>query len=276
MDLADRLGVIIIDEVAAVSLTIFSPQLLETHVSQMTELIQRDKNRASVVMWSVANEPRSEVAAAETYFRDIIAHTRSLDSTRPVIVILFTNYANDKAAQWADIIGLNRYHNWYTDLGHVGLLDGVVERAVIKESLDWINRYQRPFIYTEYGADTIPGMHLSPSFIFTEEFQMEYFREHFRAFDFLRKNSTLFIGEMVWNFADFMTKQEITRVVGNKKGVFTRDRQPKASAHLLRSRYFHLANEYSGYPIPEDLITAAPVYVDVLATATATGGQCKA
>ena len=42
---------------------------------------------------------------------------------------------------------------------------------------------------------------------------------------------------MPWVFSDFMTKQEIRRVVGNRKGVFTRDRQPKLAAHLLRQRY---------------------------------------
>ncbi len=46
---------------------------------------------------------------------------------------------------------------------------------------------------------------------------------------------------MIWNFADFMTKQQYHRVAGNRKGVFTRQRQPKAAAHLLRRRYWHLA-----------------------------------
>jgi len=46
-----------------------------------------------------------------------------------------------------------------------------------------------------------------------------------------------FVGEHIWNFADFATKQGITRVVGNKKGVFTRDRQPKMAAHMMRDRW---------------------------------------
>ncbi len=33
---------------------------------------------------------------------------------------------------------------------------------------------------------------------------------------------------------------EITRVVGNKKGILTRQRQPKAAARVLRSRYQHI------------------------------------
>uniref|UniRef100_T1H600 Glycoside hydrolase family 2 catalytic domain-containing protein n=1 Tax=Megaselia scalaris TaxID=36166 RepID=T1H600_MEGSC len=74
-----------------------------------------------------------------------------------------------------------------------------------------------------------------------EEFQTTLCK-HFKAFDILRKTGW-FIGEFVWNFADFKTAQTITRVGGNKKGVFTRSRQPKAVAHLLRKRYFAIGQE---------------------------------
>lgn len=63
---------------------------------------------------------------------------------------------------------------------------------------------------------------------------------------------------MIWrNVYDF---SGITRIVGNRKGIFTRDRQPKASAHLLRTRYHMLAQEYDGYPWPKDLPQPIPVY----------------
>jgi len=108
---------------------------------------------------------------------------------------------------------------------------------------------------------TSPTLNLeqSPEFVFTEEYQIEYLKEHFKAFDTLRKDGLL-AGEMIWNFADFMTVQGITRIVGNRKGIFTRDRQPKASAHLLRTRYHLLANETEGYPMPSDLQNLLPVY----------------
>lgn len=47
----------------------------------------------------------------------------------------------------------------------------------------------------------------------------------------------------------------VTRVGGNKKGVFTRNRQPKAVAHLLRKRYFALGREIDQCNLPEDLFT---------------------
>jgi len=270
MDLVDELGIVIIDECSAVSLTIFGSGLLEFHKNEMTQLIQRDKNHPSVVIWSVANEPRSEDANAEEYFRQVFAHTRSLDTTRPVGIVLYTNYARDKAAQFADIVCLNRYHAWYSDVGEMV----VVNQAVKAEAYHWMTTYKKPFIYTEYGSDTIAGLHASPSLMFTEEWQTDYMREYFKAFDEMRANTTVtFIGEMIWNFADFMTKSEVQRVVGNKKGVFTRDRQPKASAHLLRSRYHILANNLYDYTIPSDLHQSSPVYPFGKAKTT---GSCSA
>jgi beta-glucuronidase len=69
--------------------------------------------------------------------------------------------------------------------------------------------------------------------MFTEEYQCEFLRRYHAVFDRL----DFVVGEHVWNFADFMTKQGVKRVVGNRKGVFTRRRQPKAAAHLLRERW---------------------------------------
>jgi beta-glucuronidase len=69
--------------------------------------------------------------------------------------------------------------------------------------------------------------------MFTEEFQVEFYRSNHEVFDEYKE----FIGEQVWNFADFATSQGIVRVQGNKKGIFTRDRKPKAVAHHLRERW---------------------------------------
>ena len=88
----------------------------------------------------------------------------------------------------------------------------------------WREAHSKPILVTEYGADTVAGLHTLPSVSFSEEFQDDFLREYFRAFDDAKAEGW-FIGEMVWNFADFMTKQEARRVAGNKKGVFTRYRK---------------------------------------------------
>jgi len=67
----------------------------------------------------------------------------------------------------------------------------------------------------------------------SEEFQVELLAMYHRVFDRI----DAVVGEQIWNFADFATRAGISRVDGNKKGVFTRDRRPKASAHALRHRW---------------------------------------
>ena len=104
MDFADRNGIVIIDECPGVALDHFEAPLLAHHLAVMTELVARDKNHPSVVMWSVGNEPRSyrnqsggqpslgghlsdDPRCAGEYFKQVAGHTRQLDPTRPVTLV---------------------------------------------------------------------------------------------------------------------------------------------------------------------------------------------
>ncbi len=66
-----------------------------------------------------------------------------------------------------DIIGLNRYSSWYNDLGHLEL----IQRQVVYDLRRWSEKYGKPIMLTEYGADTITEFHELPATIFTEEYQ---------------------------------------------------------------------------------------------------------
>ncbi|XP_066938200.1 beta-glucuronidase-like [Macrobrachium rosenbergii] len=237
MDMADREGIMVIDECPAVSLTNFNPSHLETHTEMMKEMIRRDKNRPSVIMWSVANEPVSSESKADSYFRQIVNTTKSLDPTRPVTAAINVGKNVDFASKYLDVIMVNKYYSWYSDTGHLEL----IENQTITEFTEWYNLRQKPVMISEYGAGTIIGIHRSPAFLWSEEYQGELLKNHFKAFDVLREQG-FFIGEMIWNFADFATPQNIIRVAGNRKGVLTRDRQPKLAAHILRQRYHALEN----------------------------------
>jgi beta-glucuronidase len=92
-------------------------------------------------------------------------------------------------------------------------------------------------LITEYGADTYPGLHDVLPNPWTEEYQVELLEMSHRVFDRIEA----VVGEEVWNFADFATAPGIMRVGGNRKGVFTRDRQPKAAALPLCRRWRGLA-----------------------------------
>jgi beta-glucuronidase len=88
---------------------------------------------------------------------------------------------------------------------------------------------------SEYGTDTIAGLHKLPDVIFSEEYQIEFYKENNRALDDL----DFIIGEHLWAFADFATSFGLRRFDGNKKGIFTRQRQPKSAAFVIRERWTH-------------------------------------
>lgn len=83
-----RLGFLIIGECPSVDTENFSPILLARHKDSLSELIRRDKNRPSVIMWSIANEPRTQLPEAGEYFKQVAHHTKSLDPTRPITIAM--------------------------------------------------------------------------------------------------------------------------------------------------------------------------------------------
>lgn len=238
MDRADAEGIMVIDECPAVGLKSFGNKLLQHHKDVLTELFNRDKNRPSVIAWSVANEPSSNKKEADKYFQQVVGHIKSLDSNRPVTAALNADYYKDKAGKYLDFVMLNHYFSWYSDTGYTEVIKPLLVNYMSKA----YQVYKKPIMMSEYGGDTIAGLHMDPPFVFTEDYQTELMMHHHEAFDILREKQ-FFVGEHIWNFADFLTLQQVTRVVGNKKGIFTRERQPKASAKLLRCRYHKLMNK---------------------------------
>ncbi|MRH43223.1 beta-glucuronidase [Aquibacillus halophilus] len=249
MRLADREGLVVIDETPAVGVHLnFAATLMgggkkrntwqeiktyDHHRDVIKELVARDKNHPSVVMWSVANEPASEEEGAYEYFKPLVELTRECDpQKRPVTIVthLMSTPETDKIAELLDVLALNRYYGWYVQGG-----DLEVAKVKLRQEFEgWSKRCPgKPIMMTEYGADTVAGLHDVDPVMFTEEYQVEYLRANHQVFDEFEN----FIGEQVWNFADFGTSQGILRVQGNKKGIFTRDRKPKMAAHEFRSRW---------------------------------------
>jgi beta-glucuronidase len=250
LDYADRHGVVVIDETAAVGLNLdtgtpilgpgdalatysdatISARTQETHRQAIRELVARDKNHPCVVIWSIANEPDTVAPEARAYFEPLVAETRRLDPTRPVA---FANFMKatpefDVVSDLFDVLLLNRYFGWYVYNGDLESAERVLEA----ELREWAQR-DKPIVMTEYGADTQAGLHSLTSEPWSEEYQVAFLDMYHRVFDRI----DAVVGEQIWNFADFATRSGISRVDGNKKGVFTRDRRPKAAAHALRRRW---------------------------------------
>ncbi len=167
------------------------------------------------------------------YFQPLLSLVRECDpQKRPVSLVAIQNdYRKDKAMLLSDVVCLNRYYGWYVYGGDLE----AAKQALAKE-LDYWAQTGKPVMFTEYGADTVSGLHLATPTMFTEEYQVDYYRANNEVAD----RYPNFIGEQVWNFADFATSQGILRVDGNKKGLFSRDRRPKLAAHYFRQRWHEI------------------------------------
>lgn len=258
MRLSDRMGFLVIDEVPAVGLfanftaalsmnrggtkpikTWEFYQTMENHKLALKELVARDKNHACVVLWSVANEPDGAGEGADKYFEPLVKYVKKLDpQKRPttVVNIMMATPEQDLISPLIDVLCLNRYYGWY--LNH-----GDIEGARVglrKELKEWQEKYpDKPIIMTEYGADTLPGYHSNWDVPYTEEYQERFHQMSHEVFDELEN----FVGEHVWNFADFETNSyALIRIQGNHKGLFTRDRNPKSIVKLFRNRWNAIPN----------------------------------
>jgi beta-glucuronidase len=229
MELADRLGFLVIDEIPAVGLYFREdglPHRLELCQQYLRELIARDKNHPSVIMWSIANEPLSVRSEAKPFFRTLSDQVRALDPTRLVTLVSAVGVI-EESFEFLDVACLNRYYGWYQQSGRIeeGIRDLSSELDVLYE------RFHKPIILSEFGADTLPGVHAQPPEMFSEEYQVEFLTKYIE----LLRSKPYIIGEHVWIMCDFKTSQGTLRMGGfNYKGVFTRDRRPKMAAHALR------------------------------------------
>lgn len=241
MQLADQQGFLIINEIPAVSLQFEEDKnialRLRMCLQQIDELIARDKNHASVVMWSVANEPmmpklssdvedKAAIAKGKDFLDALIGRVRELDPTRPVTISTLMGSPPSWIEQ-CDVISLNRYWGWY-------IQGGELDKALVLfgQELDTVwEAWHKPIIVTEFGADTVAGMHGHPDLMWTEEYQAQLIKGHLK----IAAQKDYIAGMQVWNFADFAAVQSVMRVGGiNMKGVFTRTRTPKMAAHVLR------------------------------------------
>lgn len=240
-DLCDREGIMVVDETPAVGIGAGDKvdpykafPLAEYHAGVLRDMIARDCNHPSVVMWSLGNEPDTEhfPQSAYDYWKPLYDLAHELDSqNRPVTMVCCQNdYTKDLITRTMDVVCINRYYGWYN-------LSGDLETAkyAFNIELDFWEKIDKPLILSEYGADTVNGLHNVVPEMFSEEFQIEYYEAIHECLD-----ARAFVaGEFPWNFADFNTQQGPMRSGGNRKGLFTRDRKPKMAAHYFRRRWDH-------------------------------------
>ncbi|OGO71963.1 MAG: hypothetical protein A2Z49_11530, partial [Chloroflexi bacterium RBG_19FT_COMBO_56_12] len=167
MQLADREGFLIIDEIPAVSLQFDTEENIAERMrmclQQIEELVRRDKNHPAVVMWSVANEPalgtQNTVDNAgrtvpveepgKAFLENLMQRARELDPTRLVTLVTLTGGPTSWMEK-CDVVCMNRYWGWY-------VLGGELDKALasLEQELDSVwNLWHKPIVMTEFGADT--------------------------------------------------------------------------------------------------------------------------
>ncbi|MCL2660499.1 MAG: beta-glucuronidase [Acidobacteriaceae bacterium] len=171
--LADRVGILVWSEVPGYwALQFDNPTVFELHKQQVEEMIARDRNRASVGLWSIANETPANAPNRTKYLTDMAHEVRSLDPERLVTAALLVSdggvhqkVVDDPLGEALDVLGINSYIGWY---------EGAPELA---SQTTWNIKYQKPVIVSEFGGGAPAGRHGPDSERWTEEYQASIY-EH--------------------------------------------------------------------------------------------------
>ena len=95
---ADRMGLLVWSELPVYWAVAFDdPQVLETVRRQARDMVLRDRNRASVILWSIANETPNTPARL-AFLKQVAADVRALDSSRLLTAALLVDTAKSAPA----------------------------------------------------------------------------------------------------------------------------------------------------------------------------------
>jgi len=229
---ADELGLLVWSEIPVYwTIDFDDPAVYAKAEAQLSEMITRDHNRSSVILWSVANETPGR--PARTAFLTALAnHARALDPSRLVTAALDTQrdvggakVIDDPLAHVVDVIGVNNYCSWYGP-----------EHPDDCRGVEWRSPYGKPMIMSEFGAGALQGRHGPADHRWTEEYQAAVYDanlEMIENIDFLR-------GVTPWILKDFRSpRRHLPGIqdLWNRKGLLSETGEKKAAWHVLQDWY---------------------------------------
>jgi len=206
--------------------------VLEKAKAQLNEMITRDHNRASIIIWSVGNE--TPVSPTRTNFmHDLIIRAKQLDDTRLVSAALEVNYGSgkdlnvvdDPLGEFVDLVAFNEYLGWY---------GGLPDKC---RTTNWSTPYNKPLFISETGAEAKTGFHADSLTRFSEEYQEWYFKEQVAMFKRMPAN---FVGLSPWVMADFRSPKRNNPVYQegwNRKGLYDDKGNKKKAFYILQNYY---------------------------------------
>jgi beta-glucuronidase len=226
-EIADEMGLLLWEEIPVYwAIDFANPATLADAQNQLNELIKRDINRASVIIWGVGNE-NADTDARLAFMRTLAESARTQDPTRLISAACLINRQNftieDRLAEHLDIIGINEYFGWY-EPGFDGL------RRLLAHS-----QPGKPVIITETGADGVPG--LGEDDLFSEARQADFYRGQLA----LIETASYVRGFCPWILYDFRSERRQTRHHRgwNMKGLIAADKTTRKPAFDVLAAYYH-------------------------------------
>lgn len=230
---ADRLGILVWSEVPVYwTINWENPDTYQNAENQVTDMIRRDANRASIIIWSLANE--TPVSEARTKFLGNLAKkARELDGTRLLSAAMEkhskpnapnTSIVEDPLSEFLDIVAFNQYTGWY---------DGLPDKCA---KISWEIPYEKPVFISEFGGDAKQGLHGDKKQRWTEEFQEDLYRQ---TIPMLEKING-FSGMSPWILVDFRSPKRALPGIQdgfNRKGLISSDGVKKKAFFTLQEYY---------------------------------------
>lgn len=241
---ADEMGLLVWSEIPVYWVLDYeSPETLSLARTHLREMIGRDRNRASVIIWSVGNETGDD--PERTAFRKQLGETvKQLDPHRLLSAACFmrteredgvikTIHVEDPFGEVADVLAINEYVGWYHD--EPESLRGV--------SVDL--KWDKPFVISEFGAGVKQGFHATPETRWSEEYGSRLYTE---TLDWLAGVEQL-DGLSPWILKDFRSPRRPLYGVQdwwNRKGLISGEGVKKDVFGVLRDRYAEWAESPPG------------------------------
>jgi beta-glucuronidase len=244
---ADRLGILVWSEIPVYWAEHFGdPAVLAKAEQQLHEEIRRDRDKASIILWSIANEtPNTPERTA--FLKTMAAEVRSFDPTRLVTAALLVRsqghdkFVDDPLGEALDVIGMNEYIGWYE------------QKPEGADTTVWHISYQKPLIVSEFGGGAKAGLHGPVTQRWTEEYQASIF-EH--QLPMLAKIPQL-RGMTPWILMDF--RSPVRQLPGiqdgfNRKGLIS-------NAGDKKKAFFVLQKAYADWSVhPPNITLSAPAH----------------
>lgn len=231
--LADSLGILVWSEIPVYwTIDFKSKEVLRNAEAQLTDMITRDHNRASVIIWSVGNEtPVSQIRT--DFMHTLIDSAHALDNTRMASAALEVNYnadkkiheINDPLGKYVDLVAFNEYLGWY---------GGLPDKC---STANWATPYNKPLFISETGAGAKYGFHADSLTRFSEEYQKWYYKEQIAM---LKRMPDNFVGLSPWVLNDFRSPKRNNPTYQNgwnRKGLLDDKGHKKEAFYILQHYY---------------------------------------